>query len=117
MVTRPRGASSLGCLMTLLIIVVVVYFGINIGEAYWRYYQYRDDMRQYVAYAAHYTDAQISAGLSAQADSLGLPDEAHQVRIQRGDRAIIVEADYDEFVELPMVVHDFHFHPLAEGPL
>ena len=45
MVSR-RGRSSLGCLFALLIIAAAMYFGVNIGEAYWRFYEYQDAMRQ-----------------------------------------------------------------------
>ena len=44
--TQRRGASSIGCLFSLLVLAAVVYFGVNVGEVYWRYYQYRDDMVQ-----------------------------------------------------------------------
>lgn len=115
MVTRRRGASTLGCLMTMLIAVAILYFGVNVGEAYWRYYQFRDDMRQYVSFASHYSDQQIANGLAASADSLGLPPDAQLVSVQRGAHAIIVQSDYDEIVELPMMVHDIHFHVQADS--
>lgn len=115
MVTTRRGASTLGCLMSTLIFVAILYFGVNIAEAYWRFYQFRDDMRQYVTFSAHYTDKQITDGLAASADSLGLPPDAGDVTVRRGPRAIQVQSDYDEIVELPMTVHDFHFHVQADS--
>ena len=76
MVSPRRGASSLGCLFSLLIFAAVGYFGVNAGESYWRFYQYQDDMRQEVNFAAQRTNDQIIARLRASADSLGLPDDA-----------------------------------------
>jgi len=116
-VTTRRGASRLGCLFTLLILAVVIYFGGNIGQAYWRYYQFVDDMRQHVRFAAHTTDDQILKQLQASADSLGLPETAKRIAIRRTEKAISVEADYYEHIELPLHVREFHFHPHAEGPL
>ena len=49
MVTRRRGASTLGCLVMLLLVAAGVYFGVNVGEVYWRYYEYQDDIAQQVA--------------------------------------------------------------------
>ena len=48
MVNQRRGSSSLGCLFTLLVLAAVLYFGINVGEVYFRYFQYKDAMRQEV---------------------------------------------------------------------
>ena len=117
MVTPRRGASSLGCLFSLLILAVIIYFGVNIGEVYWRYYQYEDDMRQQVQFASHKTNNQISTELQAQADSLGLPDAAGQVTVRRSQTMISLESEYYETVELPLYARDVLFHPHAEGPL
>jgi hypothetical protein len=117
LVTRRRGASSMGCLFTLLIVAAAIYFGVNIGEVYWRAYQFEDDMRQEVKFAAHSANDVIIMHLRASADSLGLPDDAHHIAIHRTNQSISVEAEYDERIELPMYVRDKHFHPYAEGPL
>jgi hypothetical protein len=101
--------------MSTLIFVAVLYFAVNIGQVYWRYYQFRDDMRQYVRFHDHYSDKQIAAGLAASADSLGLPQEAADVRIQRASNSIALRSDYDEIVELPMTVREFHFHVRADS--
>jgi hypothetical protein len=37
-VTPRRGKGRLGCLLTLLVIVAVAYFGVNIGTVYLRSY-------------------------------------------------------------------------------
>lgn len=115
--TPRRGASSLGCLFTLLIVAVVVYFGVNIGEVYWRFYEFQDDMKQEVRFASSSTNDRILLRLKAQADSLDLPDDAHDISIRRTDKQISIEAEYYERLELPMFARDVLFHPHAEGPL
>ena len=60
MVRRRTGRGSLGCLVMLLILAAVVYFGVNVGEVYWRFYQYQDAMRQEVRFAAHNSNASRS---------------------------------------------------------
>ena len=57
MVRQRRGMSSLGCLVLLLLVAAAGYFGVNIGEHYFRFYQFQDDMRQEVKFAAHNSDA------------------------------------------------------------
>ena len=68
MTGRRRGASTLGCLFYLLIAVAVAYFGVNVGRAYWRFYQYQDDIRQEVRFARQRTNDQILNHLRASAE-------------------------------------------------
>jgi hypothetical protein len=115
MVTARRGRSSVGCLFTLLVLAAVAYFGVNVGEAYFRFYQFQDAMRQEVRFADHNDDAAILRHLRAQADSLGLPEAAGHVSIERDGRTIDVESEYSEHIELPLFARDVRFTPHASG--
>src|SRR6476660_8462380 len=115
MVRRRVGLSSLGCLVTLLLLAAVIYFGVNIGEHYFRFYQYQDAMRQEVKFAAHNGDALILRHLRERADSLGLPEAAGEVTLQRDGRHIEVESEYYVHIELPLIVREQRFNPHAEG--
>ena len=46
MVRRRLGRSNFGCLLGLLLAVTAVYFAVNVGEPYLRYYRYLDGMKQ-----------------------------------------------------------------------
>ena len=115
MVTLRRGSSSLGCLFSLLVFAAVLYFGVNVGEVFFRYYQFKDAMRQEVRFAAHNNDTIIVRHLRDQADSLGLPEAAQNVLVQRDGRHIEIEAEYYEHVELPLTVREVYLNPHAEG--
>ncbi len=116
MVTRRRGVSSLGCLFTILVFAVIVYFGVGVGEHYMRFYQYQDAMRQETRFAAHNNDTQIEHHLRDFADSLGLPESAGEVSVQRDGRHIEIESEYYVHIELPLMVREVRFqHPHAEG--
>lgn len=115
---RPRGGRlSLGCLFSLLLLTAALYFGVNIGEVYWRYYRYRDAMQQEVRFANMHTDQAIVRRLTSVAEALGLPDGARQVAVQRDpvNRRIALDAAYSERVELPGFVRRLQFNPRAEG--
>jgi hypothetical protein len=114
-VVRRRGGSSLGCLFSLLVTSAVVYFGVGIGETWWRYFQFQDTMRQEVRLARHYTDDAIARRLRSLADSLGLPEAAGRVTVRRGRGQIQIESVYYEQVELPLMVREVRFHPRAQG--
>jgi hypothetical protein len=116
-VTATRGRVSLGCLIALLLLTVALYFGVNVGEVYWRYLRFKDAMAQEVRFAELRTDPVIARRLASTADSLGLPVAAHHVIVQRDANAryISIGAEYAEQVELPGFVRILHFAPRAEG--
>lgn len=111
MVTARRGMGRLGCLVSLLLLVTIAYFGFNIGEVYLRFYRLRDAMAQEARFARNRNDNMIRSHLAAVADSLGLPDEAGRVRVSREAGRIVISTEYSEHVELPLFVREFHFAP------
>ncbi len=117
MVNR-RGGSNLGCLLPLLIIAVAAYFAIDFGEAYFRFYQFKDAMGQEARFATTKTDDQITSRLAALADTLQLPPGAELISIQRTPATITISSDYDEVIKLPLKKEQvLHFHPMAVSRL
>ncbi len=117
MVNR-RGASRLGCLIPLLILAVAAYIAIDFGEAYFRFYQFKDAMGQEARFATDKTDEQITVRLSALADSLQLPPGAELISIQRSPSVITISSDYDEVIKLPLKKERvLHFHPFVASRL
>ena len=114
MVKSRRGVSTFGCLFILLLGVSTVYFGLKIGQVYWNNYSYEDGMRQQLRFAETLTDKQIYDRIVARADTLGLPEEAKDITVERKGRHISVSADYMVMVELPLHNRSFHFSPLVE---
>jgi hypothetical protein len=116
-VRRAGGRSTLGCLVALLLLTAALYFGINIGEVYWKYYRYQDAMQQEARFAQMRSDQVIAQRLASVAASLRLPQAAREVQVRRDDgtRRIVISAQYSEPVELPGFVRTFHFSPRAEG--
>lgn len=114
-----RGSSTLGCLLWLLAFAAVLYYGVHIGAVYWRYYQLVDEMRQEARVAPSLTDDIIRRRLVDQVDQLDLPPEAAHFRIKRTTRprAITIQTEYRETIELPFFQHTFVFRPRAQEPL
>jgi hypothetical protein len=118
MVIRSRrGASNLGCLVSLALFAGALYYGINIGEVYLRYYQIVAEMRSQARLAPSLPNEVIRRRLSDRATDLDLPKEAHQFRIDRRPRSIVIETQYEESVDLPLFRHTFRFRPRAESVL
>lgn len=109
------GRSSLGCLTMLLLAVAALYFGMNVGQAYFDYYSLRDSMQQQARFGARMTDDQIRRALVAKVDSLGLPEEAARFDIRRGSGRITISTEYTQSVELPLHTRDLSFTPVVEA--
>jgi hypothetical protein len=116
-VVSRAGRSSLGCLLVLLIIAAASYVGVYVGEAYWRFYEFQDAMRQEVRFAKQIPDDRIKLHLAAFADSLGLPEQATDIAVDRTSSTITVSAEYVERIEFPLFVRVIRFAPRARGPL
>lgn len=114
MVRTRRARTTVGCLVTVLLIVTAVYFGFNIGEPYLRYYRYVDGMKQEARFSAQFTDEQIQRRLASLADSLGLPEPAGRVNVRRAANRITISSAYYERVEMPLIVRDILFQPQVE---
>lgn len=126
MVTLPplrrsrRGASSIGCLISLLVFVALLYYGVHIGELFFRYYRFLDEMQSQARVAAALDDGTIRRRLEASIQEIGLPDAAAAgLTIQRTyvPREIRIETRYSESVHLPLFNHTFKFNPKASQPL
>ena len=115
-----RGASTMGCLISLLVFVAVLYYGVNIGEVYFRYYRLLDEMGTQAHLAAAIDNGTIQRRIQAAIQDIGLPDEAStSLGIARtaNPREITITTDYSETVHLPLFTHAFTFHPKVTEPL
>jgi hypothetical protein len=111
-VVNRRGESRIGCLLPILILALAAYFAVDFGEAYFRFYQFKDAMGQEARFSSDKTDAQITTRLSALADTLQLPPGAELITIERTPATITISSDYDEIVRLPLKKERvIHFHP------
>ncbi|HEY7899012.1 MAG TPA: hypothetical protein VIC03_11440 [Gemmatimonadaceae bacterium] len=116
MVNR-RGSTEMGCLSWLLIVAIIVYVGINVGAPYMRYYRFRDAVDQQVRYATFRNDDAMREEIWAAADSLGLPEEAYHVTVERAPSAIRVFGSYDDAWKLFRYSRPVHFILNETGPL
>ena len=115
-----RGASSSGCLLSLLLLVAALYYGVNIGEVYFRYYRLLDEMQTETRIASGLDDGTIRRRIQAAIEEIGLPEAAGSslvIRRTASPREIVIETRYSESVSLPFFNHSFSLHPRAVQPL
>jgi hypothetical protein len=113
-----RGTSQLGCVIQLVILASVLYFGWYAGQDLLDYYRLRDAMKQQARFATLRTDTQIKDRLRSFADSVGLPEEAHDINVVRGDNVIRIWSEYDQPLRLPFDIRkSVHLRPSVEQRL
>lgn len=107
MVTGPSGragASKLGCLLSLVLFVGALTYGVQIGKIYWRYYEFVDEIKQAARFASTTTDDVIRRNLHTTIDTLGIPAEAKRIAIRRvgPPYRILIRTEYRERLDLPV---------------
>jgi len=114
-----RGTSTAGCLVSLILFVAAVYYGIHFGQPWVRYYQLVDEMRVSARLAPTLSDGVIRRRLEQKCDELGLPPDAKKFQINRSGkpRRIVISTIYSETVTVPLFTYTFHFAPETEEPL
>jgi hypothetical protein len=114
-----RGGSTLGCLVSLLVFVAVLYYGVHIGEVYWRYYQLLDEMKVNARLAPNLADDVIQRRLQAKVEEVFDNEKSMKFRINRGGRSrtITIETQYRDSVSLPLFKRSFELKPKAEEPI
>jgi len=106
--------------LSLLIFVAVLYYGVNIGEVYFRYYRLLDEMQTETRIASGLDDGTIRRRIQAAIEEIGLPQEAGSnlvIRRTSAPREIVIETRYGESVSLPFFNHTFSLNPRATQPL
>jgi len=114
-----RGASRIGCVISLVVAAAVLYYGMDLVRVYFRYWQIKDEMRSVARLAPSLDDATIQRRLRTKADALELPASAQRFTIRRlaRPREIRISMAYDEAVALPFYQYTFHFRPEVRAPL
>jgi hypothetical protein len=117
------GKTHLGCLLTLAVLAVAIYFGIGVAEVYWRFYRIQDFVKGQVEFAPVLTDDVILRRLVGFSDTLGVPlgNRDWDIRRSWSPKEITISAHYEDSVviALPGVrkVFKVDFRPYAKAPL
>lgn len=119
-ISRPggrRGASTIGCLFTLMLFAGSIYFGLPVGHSYWRYTKMRDEMKTTVRFAQTIADEQMVRQILLMVDALELPREARRIRVIRNPatRRIVIQTAWSETLELPFLTREIQYKPRVEG--
>jgi hypothetical protein len=111
-----RGASTLGCLVAVLLFMALLYYGVDIGRVYWNYYRLLDEMETSARFAQTQPDDAIIKHLVGIAQDLSLPAEAQRFTIRRTEHPPIVtiKTRYSVDIVLPFKRRHVTLNPSVE---
>lgn len=110
-----RGATKLGCLVQLMLLAAVGYFGAGAGEVYLRYLKFKDAVAQEMRFRSRKTIPEIRQRIRFLADSLEMPEEAGIALVKKTAKETTVEVHWDETIILPGYRKEVHFEVKAAG--
>jgi hypothetical protein len=116
--SRRRGASLLGCLVSLALLALAAWYGGSIGLMYWRQYQLLDEMKVNARHATGLPDVTIRNRLDTKVDEVFGPHATMRFEISRprGRQSILIETQYRDSVDLPFFQRGFPFRLRVQQP-
>jgi hypothetical protein len=113
-----RGASVLGCLVSLALLAVAAWYGGNIGLMYWRKYELLDEMKVNARHASGLPDVTIRNRLDTRVHEIFGPQSTMRFAISRprGRQSILIETQYRDSVDLPFFQRGFPFTLRVQQP-
>lgn len=117
------GKTHFGCLLSILLVAVGIYVGVQVAEVYFRYYRLQDYVKEQVAFASLVTDEVIIRRLVAYSDSLGVPLGRRDWTVRRtwSPKEITISARYQDSVRISIVglrkIFAVEFKPYRRGSL
>ena len=114
------GRLNVGCLLSVVVLIAGVYYGIGIGKVYLRYWQMLDEMRTQARQAPGLEDIVIRRRLLQRSEELGLPKEADKFSLKRRarPREILITTSWADTLRFPPFgVLPVAMRPEARAPL
>ena len=115
--TKSRcGASMTAYLGSLVVTIIPVYYGMQVGRVYYRFYAIKDKIDSAALFAQTQPTEQILRNLREASGEIRLPPATKNFQIRRTDiypRTITISTIYTENLNLPFVTKTVTFTPTA----
>jgi hypothetical protein len=119
MVTDRSGKARWGCLVSLALLGLCIYYGIPIGRSFIQYFRMKDEMQVQANFAVNISDDAIRRRLWAKVEELRLPAEARRISIRRRSRPreVVISTSWLDTLNLPLYRLPFTFKPEVRAGL
>lgn len=107
---QERGEGRIRFLLTLLVIAVTAYVGVQFIPVYWRAIQMQDATQEIVSQAVvqNLRDNDVRARLEEKAGEFNLPDNK-KIELLRNGKKMIVRVSYTRDIVLPFYTYPWKF--------
>jgi hypothetical protein len=94
----------------LIIVLLVLNASYRVGSAYWTHYQLHDSIQEMAQFSERAAPEELKAKILEQAAALGVPIDAENLTVVRGNRRIDVDGTYFRDIEIvPRVKRHWDF--------
>ena len=115
---HERGSGRLGFILSLAVFCAVVFTAIKIVPVRINAYNFRDVMRSEARMGAvRNSDSTIAKRILEQAEDLNIPLKKKNLRVRRTKSKMIIEAHYEQPIDLKLTTYVFKFKGKEEAPL
>jgi hypothetical protein len=101
---RNRGMATSGCLVLVIFIALLAYAGFKAGEAYWTYYQVREQVREVLTWAVAgqpKNEATIIQKVISDAGDVGVQVKPRNVRITQTAETLALTVSWVQVLQFP----------------
>jgi hypothetical protein len=110
---RNRGITSLGCLVWILIVAILTFFGVKIGQAYWNYYNVREQVREALVWAVGSmqpkAEGDVAQRVLSNATGVGVNLTSRNIRISQTPDVMTITTAWQEEVDLLFYTFPLNF--------
>jgi len=102
--SRSRGRTAPGCLFYLLLITILLYVGFKVAEAYWTYYQVREQVREVLIWAVAgqpKPEGEIAKRVATGAGAVGVDLNPRNIQITQDSVNLTIHVYWTHDLEFP----------------
>ncbi len=113
-----RGEGRIGFFVTLAAFAIAVFLAVKVVPVRIDAYKFRDVLRDEARLAVNILDdRELQRRILESAKEMKLPLSAKNLSIQRGKREIVIEAAYEQPIDLALTTYTYSFRAEARSPL
>ena len=113
-----RGEGRIGFFIALTVFAVGVFLAVKVVPVRVNAYQFRESLREEARYASvHKNDKKVAARILEKAAGLDVPLDAKNLTIRRTKSEVIINAKYEQAIDLKLTTYTYRFDHEQRAPL
>lgn len=113
-----RGASTLGCLLFLILAVILIYGGLKFGSAIWTYFEVKYKIQEALNWAvagSTKSDIEIAQKIIANVAETGVELKPRNISIKHTTDDLIIAVSWQQYIYFPYFSFPLNFKVTLTG--